>query len=99
MEIDYNGYDIGLSELEYLRKVTMLSPIAAIKINGLRRDGKERQANALEYERRFKFYMKLCEKDWHYYDRNAEQSLSQFAHDVLGRAYYAWKESSQERGR
>ena len=97
-EIDYNNdYARGLEELECLRKHTIMLPIAMIKVNNLRSAGKERQANVLEYEARFKFYMKKCEKEWHYKDPRGEQSLTQFAHDELGRLVASERE--QGRGR
>lgn len=100
MEINYNGYERGIEELAYMRmRHIPISPVAAIKVNSLRREGKHYQANALEYEKRFGFYMKMCEKDWHYYDPRGEQSLSQYAHDSLGQAYFSWKEQEQGRGR
>lgn len=92
-EIDYNGdYSRGLDELEWLRKHTMLFPIAVIKINNLRKRGKEREANVLEYEERFKSFMKTREKEWHYRDPSGEQSLRQFAHDELDRFMFTAKE-------
>ncbi len=97
-EIDYNGdYARGLEELECLRKHTIMFPIAMVKVSNLRKAGKERQANALEYDVRFKFYMKKCEKEWHYRDLRGEQSLTQFAHDELERLML--DEREQGRGR
>ena len=97
-EIDYNDdYERGLEELECLRKHTILLPITSIKVNNLRKAGKEREGNALEYDARFKSFMKRCEREWHYRDPRGEQSLTQFAHDALGRTMC--EEKKQGRGR
>ena len=94
MEINYNNdYVQALDELEFLRTCTILLPISVIKVRNFRRDGKEREANALEY------WMKTCEKDWHYRDPKGEQSLSEFAHDELGRCMSSWKEQSEGKSR
>lgn len=98
MEIDYNSdYAQALDELEWLRSHTLLFPIAALEVNKLRRSGKEREANALEYEQRFNFFMKLRNKEWHYRDPHGEQSLREFSHDELGRFMFAAKEQGKGR--
>lgn len=100
MEIDYHSdYVRGLEELDWLRKHTILLPLTAVKINNLRKNYKEREASELEYEQRFKFFMKRCEKEWHYRDPRGEQSLSQFAHDELGRYIFGEKEKEAGRSR
>ena len=97
-EIDYYGdYVRGLDELEYLRKHTILLPISIVRVGNLRMSGKEREANVLEYEQRFKFWMKACEKDWNNYFPNGEQSLNDFAHEELGKRIQ--NENEEEKGR
>jgi len=94
MEIDYHSdYARGLDELEWLRKHTLLLPLSAVRVNNLRKSGKEREANVLEYEQRFKFFMKTRENEWHYRDPKGEQSLREFSHDELGRFMFTETEN------
>lgn len=87
-------------ELEYLRKHSIMSPIAAAKVAYLRKKNRnQREVDIIEYKYRFKFWQKLYEKEWTdlNWGERENESLYDFAHGFLIQHINAEKEEQKTR--
>jgi hypothetical protein len=86
-------------ELRFLRLKSFLSPLSNLKLVSMRKKGKDPiEIMEFEYAARFKFWEKLCEKDWHDSKREDRINLEDFTHESIVRnmAYYQELEESKK---
>ena len=76
-------------KLEYLRKNTVLSPIAKVRMSFLKsRGASEEDLEKIEYEARFQTYQKGWDKTWQNlsWGEKEDESLASFADSALEQA-------------
>lgn len=91
-----------MEELKFLRLKSFLSPITNLKLASMRKKSEDPfKIMEYEYAARFKFWEKLCEKDWHQSGREERINLEEFTHDSIERnmAYYRELEEQNKKGR